>query len=93
MDFEHAIKCDCGAVTVTMNGENYSMKRKEFNRLFGKHRISQKVCSCDYCVNHWGLDLCACGSGEKVGKCKEGFKECNTPMQTLGQCKESILWK
>lgn len=39
--------------------------------------------SCNYCVNHWGVDLCACGSGKKVNKCKEGLRECGTPMQDI----------
>ena len=27
--------------------------------------------NCNHCVNHWGLDLCGCGSGENFGKCKQ----------------------
>lgn len=31
---------------------------------------------CNHCVNHWGLDLCACGSGEDPEECDGGFAEC-----------------
>lgn len=63
MEAEHISKCDCGAVTVTIDSMNYSMKHRDFNRLFGKHRIYGSMCGCNYCVNHRGVDLCACGSG------------------------------
>jgi hypothetical protein len=26
--------------------------------------------NCNHCVNHWGLDLCKCGSGDPVGSCE-----------------------
>ena len=39
--------------------------------------------NCNYCVNHWGLDLCGCGSGEKFGKCKENTNYCHNPAQSL----------
>ena len=32
--------------------------------------------SCNHCVNHWGLDLCACGNGEDPEECDGGFAEC-----------------
>ena len=27
---------------------------------------------CNHCINHWGIDLCDCGSGEKPGECSCG---------------------
>jgi hypothetical protein len=34
--------------------------------------------NCNYCVNHWGIDLCACGSGEHYTKCNEALRLLNT---------------
>lgn len=83
--------CNCGAVTVYVDGEDYSMPKEKFDELFGGEDadgmecIAENWCNCNYCVNHWGIDLCGCGSGEKVGECEEGFDECksNTPMQSM----------
>lgn len=36
--------------------------------------LHQSYC-CDHCVNHWGIDLCGCGSGQKVGKCECGSQK------------------
>lgn len=30
--------------------------------------LHQSYC-CNHCVNHWGIDLCECGSGARVGEC------------------------
>ncbi len=91
MQAEHISRCDCGAVTVVISSQSYSMTRKYFNKLFGRHRIRDRVGSCDYCVNHWGLDLCHCGSGKKVYSCKE-LGNCGRPMQvlTFGQYKKAV---
>ena len=81
-------KCECGAVTVEIEGENYSMKPKDFRRIFGVDRVprvANKWYSCNYCVNNWGIDLCACGSGNHYKKCREGYKECGKPMQKIGE--------
>lgn len=37
-------------------------------------RLHQSYC-CDHCVNHWGIGLCGCGSGQKVGKCECGSQK------------------
>ena len=39
----------------------------------------------NHCVNHYGLDLCACGSGESPEECTAGFDECGNPYETLGE--------
>lgn len=36
--------------------------------------LHQSYC-CDHCVNHWGIGLCGCGSGQKVGKCECGSQK------------------
>lgn len=38
--------------------------------------------ACNHCVNHWGIDLCECGSGEEVGKCNCGS---NKSVETFGE--------
>lgn len=86
-------KCICGAITVyTEAGESFSCKRSIIKKFFPnmdlrtlrKGRLTETYC-CDHCVNHYGLDLCGCGSGQPFGKCKNGFEECVRPMQKLGK--------
>ena len=83
--FDDAI-CECGAVTVRINNNDYSMPKEKYIELFPDRSIEDidiKYCSCNYCVNHWGIDLCGCGSGEKFGECKENFPECKNPAQDI----------
>lgn len=59
-------KCNCGAITVQYeNGASNSMYFETFNQLAldisQAQEIPQSYC-CDHCVNHWGIDLCECGS-------------------------------
>jgi len=85
-------KCKCGAVTATIDGKQYSMLPATYREKFNVERVPRaefKCYSCNYCVNHWGLELCACGSGKKYNKCKEGFKECGTPMQSIEKGKDT----
>ena len=83
--------CSCGAVTLFhCGGATYSCDMKNRQRFLPgldlrKVRKMQKTYCCDYCVNHYGLDLCACGSGEKFWKCRNGFEECGHPMQAFGE--------
>jgi len=82
--------CSCGAITLyTADGETYCCKRRNLRRfvdidLRKVERLHSTVC-CDHCANHYGLDLCACGSGEHYRKCKNGYAECGKPMQVLGE--------
>jgi hypothetical protein len=96
MSHENSVtdKCSCGAFTYTTDQGSWSMKKKDYNRLIG--RIPNKkgyTYNCNYCVNKWGIDLCNCGSGKKVGKCKETY-ECrhNIPAQEFNVTKEYALW-
>lgn len=81
-------KCLCGAITFYEENVTYSCKQSNIKKFFPNmdlRRIKRlnTTCNCNHCVNHYGLDLCGCGSGEKFGKCKEGFPDCEYPMQTI----------
>lgn len=69
-------KCDCGAITLYFeNGASNSMFMSTFKKLeldLRKIKRLPKSYCCDHCVNHWGIDLCECGSGERVGECTCG---------------------
>ena len=91
----YVTKCNCGAVTVDgendNHGERYSMSGELFSHYFPELAQEtnlddiQTMYCCDHCVNKYGLDLCACGSGEPYEKCEGGYPECGTPMQSLGE--------
>lgn len=78
-------KCECGAVTVYFeSGAHSSMKQSTARKLgidLRRYKRYKPSFCCDHCVNHWGIDLCECGSGEPVGKCSCGS---NRPMQEYG---------
>ena len=83
--------CACGAVTLfTANGESYSCSLKNRKQYLPDldlrmlHKLQDSYC-CDHCVNHYGMDLCACGSGAEVGQCDNAFSECGRPAQMLGR--------
>ena len=70
----YATKCDCGAITIDSENKSGSISmrptlfkkiRKQFNLKF--EWLNKYYC-CNHCVNHWGIDICSCGSGEKSRK-------------------------
>jgi len=86
--------CNCGAYTVTINNKNYSVHKDNFFKFFPdideeifnesiKKILMNNFYNCNHCVNNWGLDLCACGSGESPKECEEGLEECGQPMQNI----------
>ena len=85
--------CSCGAVTFTVDGNEYSLPKDKFEKEYGNLDVLlkaipdqeeiQEFCNCNYCVNHWGLDLCACGSGDKIGECENDLDCCGAPSQIL----------
>lgn len=90
-DIKEISKCSCGALLVDFNdGRSYNMKPKTFRQYFGVKRVpraqnaSHPFGCCDYCVNGYGVEICACGSGEPYQKCKGGFDVCGKPMQVIG---------
>ena len=84
-------RCKCGAVTLFFdNGANSSMSEKTRKRLKINLRGIKRypdTYNCNHCVNHWGVDLCECGSGEEVGKCECGS---HTAMQEFGEYFDSF---
>lgn len=83
-------KCQCGALAITTErGEEYLVaeeNRKTFFPGLDLRRLKryETTYCCDHCVNHYGVDLCGCGSGEEFGKCTNGLPECEKPMQEIG---------
>jgi hypothetical protein len=88
-------KCICGAITIQTPLGTYSCEQKDFHKYFPNVDLrkckaaltKQMSYCCDYCVNHYGLDLCFCGSGEKVGDCECGSTK---PMQMYGHYEKVI---
>lgn len=84
----------CYAYTVYINGENYSVHEGNFFKYFSsideevfkksikKVLLNTSYC-CNWCVNHWGLDICACGSGEPFETCEGEYDICGKPMQEI----------
>ena len=91
MEITYINNCQCGAVTILFdNGASNSMCRDTFEQLNldiqNAERLPDSYC-CDHCVNHWGIDLCECGSGELVGECECGSQNAH---DTLGVKFDSI---
>lgn len=94
-------ECSCGAVTIYLkDGGQFSCQKDRMKKYLGKSyedllidsawdgiKITEykETYMCDHCVNHYGVDLCGCGSGEEVGECEGEFDECicEIPMQTV----------
>ncbi len=71
----YAKQCNCGAVTVDRAGMgSHCMPIEDFARQFPDQWLStdEKYHNCNHCVNHWGTDLCKCGSGEHPEDCCGG---------------------
>lgn len=79
-------KCACGALTVEIEGNSYSMSSETFDKTFpdlfsGDYGINWG--NCNHCINHWGIDLCGCGSGEEFGECDNEMEGCDRPAQAI----------
>ena len=88
MDITYS-RCTCGAITINLpNGDSYSCRKSNKARLMPDIDLRKATrltdtYNCDHCVNHYGLDVCGCGCGKPVGKCKNDLYGSNTPMQIL----------
>ena len=83
VDFYYAVPCACGAITITTVDGVYSMSSEAFLARYGFEIQTTPYSNCDHCVNNWGIDLCACGSGKPFAECDEGHDMCGTPMQDI----------
>ena len=91
-----ATRCHCGSMTIWGQDFINSMSEKTFEKEFAGVPVSDNVyCHCDHCVNHWGIDLCGCDSGEPVGQCSNGFDECHNHIaaQMKYEQKPFIGWR
>lgn len=80
-------QCKCGAVTLYYdNGQSNSVKKKNLKKfgisLKGVKKLSSPIWCCNHCINHYGIDICSCGSGIETDKCDCGS---GTSMETLGE--------
>jgi len=82
--------CSCGALTIfeRAGGNGYSVLKKNRKRFLPgldlrKLRRLKDSYACNHCGNHFGLDICACGSGMPTTACEEGFPCCGEPSQEL----------
>ena len=90
MNYEKYSRCACGAITVTVDGQDYSClayRRKKFFPGLDLRKVPrfETSYSCNHCANRFGLDLCGCGSGNEFGYCDGGFDAWEVPMQKLGE--------
>ena len=87
---DYYVRCNCGAIGLNIAGQTYYVAKQNLKKFFpmvdlrGCVRVGKTNYCCDYCVNHYGVDLCACGSGEHYNHCKNGFSVCGKPMQKVG---------
>ena len=89
--------CSCGAWGIAdATGEvKFCSDLKTLEHYTGMHFTKQEIDNalhlwgCNHCCNHWGLDLCECGSGEPVGECECGSHE---PSERFNVRKDRPLW-
>lgn len=103
MEMLSATKCQCGAVTIEAElddgiTQSYSMTETTLEAKLGSQTIAPLLADetyvhCNHCVNNWGVDLCACGSGESPEDCDNELAECGQPMQVLEQRQSTSFWR
>lgn len=78
--------CECGAVSFDYCGKNYSVSKENLALFFPNFPPldgAPHTVNCNHCVNHWGVDLCGCGSGAYLGECENDLPECFTTAQVI----------
>jgi hypothetical protein len=84
------VSCNCGAVTISNNEDHTQVSmpmldyKIELRPLLVESLIDDDfdpTHNCNYCVNHWGTDLCACGSGKHPEDCEDSpqYEDCGQP--------------
>ena len=75
-------KCQCGAIELIFEDRTTNHILEKNLKKFGvslkgiKRLIPNDYVHCDHCVNHYGVDICECGSGLEPDKCcKKGTTE------------------
>lgn len=73
-------KCKCGAITIYfLDGGSNSMRpstKKKLGIDLRKYKKLDNSYYCNHCVNHYGIDICECGSNkslETFGETYDGF--------------------
>lgn len=88
-------KCACGAITIRFEDNATNSMSLRTKRILGidlrKIHRQPKTQVCNYCVNHWGIDLCECGSGKKNGKCSCGSQKAMESFGTSFNSFQKIL--
>ena len=68
-------KCQCGAIELIFEDGSTSNILKKNLKKFGislkgvKRLTPTDYVHCNHCINHWGIDLCSCGSGLEPDEC------------------------
>lgn len=98
-------RCKCGAITfIADDKREFSCFEKNLDKFIPEEELPKycadgkpenlvqytDVFACNHCVNHYGLNLCACGSGESPDECSFGDKVCGLPMQSLTEGYSSV---
>ena len=95
MELTYLALCSCGAYSFQINNnttatysihkDNMILLPQEIIKQINNYDTTQtgEYYGCNHCDNNWGLDLCACGSGEPFNRCEEGHNECGNPMQNI----------
>jgi len=78
-------ECQCGAITFNKGKSDFSVLKENVNNFFEldveNFKADYSYYGCNHCQNNWGLDLCACGSGESIEECDLECSNCGQPSQ------------
>lgn len=84
-------ECKCSAITIYSDTDQISMSLETFQKEFPGLGVEPDCIiynSCNHCVNHWGVDLCECGSGGFPGECHCGSKIAYYDIEPI----KSFIW-
>ena len=87
-------RCECGAITVDKDGNSQCVMEDRLDEFFPGYQVTEDniFVNCNHCINHWGVDICACGSGEAPEECANNFDCCGVPVEYPREKKERPLW-